>query len=108
MVSGLITAATFLSPSAGPVRWGVWLAAGLALPSYWTLSLALRGSNGFFFGVFLGGILGRLAGVAAGIVAAWRFDPSTVALFALSAAGALAGLSIIEVYFIGRQNRLPQ
>lgn len=97
-----------LFASAGPARWGVGLALALALPSYWTLSWALRRSNSVFFSAFLGGMFGRLVGLAGGIVAVWRTDPTAVTPFALAAAGSLAGLSLIEVYFIGRQNRLPQ
>ncbi len=97
-----------LLSSAGPARGGVGLALALALPSYWTLSWALRRSNSVFFSAFLGGMFGRLVGLAGGIAVVWRMDPIAVTPFALSAAGSLAGLSLIEVYFIGRQNRLPQ
>lgn len=102
------TAGSVLFPSPEPVRWGVWLAAGLALPSYGALSVALRRSNAFFFSVFLGGMFMRLIGLAGGVVAVWRLDSPNLVPFALSAVLSLAGLSLIEVYFIGRQSTLPQ
>lgn len=83
------------------------MAALLEIPSYWALSLTLRLSNGKFFTALVGGMLGRLLflGTCVGIL--HRCAPGSVMAFVLAAVAGLVGFSFVELFFIGRQNRLP-
>lgn len=96
-----------LFPGGSPRAAGVALALVLVLPSYWSLSLTLRRSNTQFFGAFVGGVLGRMAGLGLGGVIVWSHARAALIPFVLSAVIGLMGLSFIELFFIGRQNRLP-
>jgi hypothetical protein len=86
---------------------GLGLVALLEIPSYWALSLTIRLSNSKFFGAFVGGLFGRLLGLGAGVGFVWRYDRGGVVPFVLAAVVGLIGFSFIEMFFIGRQNRLP-
>lgn len=99
-------AAVFV-PAGRVIFLGLGAAAFLAIPSYWALSLTLRLSNSKFFGAFVGGMIGRLLGLGAGVGFVWRFQRGAVVSFVVAAAVGLIGFSFVEMYFIGRQNRLP-
>ncbi len=86
---------------------GLSAAAALEVPSYWALSLTLRLSNSKFFGAFGGGMFGRMAGLGLVVGILWRGDPGAVIPFVLGAVVGLIGFSFVELFFIGRQNRLP-
>ncbi|MBL8022823.1 MAG: hypothetical protein JNK54_00880 [Elusimicrobia bacterium] len=103
LVGGGIVA---LFPLGRPMVWGVGVAVLLVVPSYWSLSLTLRLSNPKFFGAFVGGLLGRMAGLGVGGAVVWWHEPSLVVPFLLAAVIGMVGLSFIELFFIGRQNRL--
>lgn len=85
---------------------GVSLVGVLAIPSYWALSLTLRLSNGKFYGAFVGGMFGRLLGMGAAVGMVWRFERAAVIPFVLAGVVGLVGFSFVEMFFIGRQNRL--
>jgi hypothetical protein len=100
-------AAAAVVPSARVFMFGVIVVALLGIPSYWALSLTFRRSNGKFYGAFVGGLVGRMLGVGAGLACVWRYDRASLVAFAVAAVIGLIGLSFVEMYFIGRQNRLP-
>lgn len=101
------TLAAFSFPTGRFFFIGLMAAAVLEVPSYWALSLTLRLSNNKFFGAFVGGMLGRLVGLGCVVGILWRRDPGTVIPFVLGAVVGLIGFSFVELFFIGRQNRLP-
>jgi hypothetical protein len=93
-------------PSLRVFFWGISLAGLLEIPSYWALSLTLRLSNGKFFAAFMGGMLGRMAVLGTSVGILWRFHPGAVMSFVFAAVVGIIGFSVVELFFIGRQNRL--
>lgn len=85
---------------------GLSLVALLEIPSYWALSLTLRLSNGKFYGALAGGMMGRLLALGAGLWIVWGSARESLVPFVLAAVVGLIGFSFIELFFIGRQNRL--
>jgi hypothetical protein len=90
----------------GPAAAGVAFAFALAAPSYLALSACLHRSDKTFFGVFLGGMGVRLAAGGTAIYVVHRVGVWPVAPFAVALAVGLMGLSVIELFFIQRQNSL--
>ena len=101
------TLAAFSFPTGRFIFIGLIATAVLEVPSYWVLSLTLRRSNNQFFGAFVGGMLGRMVGLGCVVGIIWRRDPGTVIPFVLGVVVGLIGFSFVELFFIGRQNRLP-
>ena len=96
--------------AAGPRRIAVLAGVGaayvLALPGYLSLSAVLHRSDKAFFSVFAGGTLVRLTSLVAAVLVWRRLGRWPLAPFALSAAGGLAVLSLLETAFLSWQNRL--
>ncbi|MBK8576583.1 MAG: hypothetical protein IPN90_13215 [Elusimicrobia bacterium] len=106
-VSGGAALMALWMPGGRPIFLGLGVVAVLAIPSYWALSLTLRLSNSRFYGSFVGGMFARMGGVGVCVGLLWRYERAAVVPFVLAAAVGLVGVSFVEMYFIGRQNRLP-
>lgn len=90
----------------GPAAAGVVFSFALALPSYLALSAGLNRSDKVFFSVFLGGMGMRLAAGGTAIYVVYRVGCWSVPSFAVALAVGLMGLTVIELFFIQRQNSL--
>lgn len=93
-------------PSARVFFGGVSLTGILGIPSYWALSLTIGLSSRKYFVAYMGGMLGRMAVLGTSVGILWRLDPGAVMPFVLAAVLGIIGLSFVELFFIGRQNRL--
>jgi hypothetical protein len=74
----------------------------LVLPTYRALSWSLHKSNRVFYTVFVAGALFRAAGFAAAAVLGFLWNVPSWPAFMLSAAGGLAALSCLELFFLQR------
>ena len=89
-----------------PAAAGLALAFLLSAPGYAALSATLHGTDKAFYGTFVGGILFRLTAATGAILVVHRSGRWVLAPFAVALAVALAVFSVVEAYFLTRQNRL--